>query len=154
MYTIIDLIDKLIIIERSGYELYREMAENIEYEERVKILAKVFSNQESKHIKTYENLKDRASKHNDIDIDFSIYDKAAKIIYEFSRLQTRKDIKSIKELLEFSLMFEKENLALVLSIRGIFVESQKDSETRNYEILSEIIKEEQKHVNDIEMLLK
>ena len=154
MYTIIDVIDKLIAIEKSGYELYRKMSENIEYEERVKILAKVFSNQENRHIKTYENLKDRASKYNDIDIDFSIYDKAAKIIYEFARLQTQKDIKSIKELLEFSLMFEKENLALVLSIRGIFVKSQKDSETRNYEILSEIIKEEQKHVKDIEMLLK
>ena len=154
MYTIIDLIDKLIAIEKSACQLYMKMAGNLELEEKVRILSKVFSNQENRHIKIYEDLRERASAYNDIEVDFSIYDKAAKLVYEFSRLHTRKNINDVKELLEFSLIFEKENLALLLSIRGLFVKSQQDLDTRNYQILSEIIEEEQKHVKDIEMILK
>lgn len=154
MYTVVDLIDKLIQIEKVGYELYMKIAQDLGNEERVKILAKVFSMQEKRHIKIYEDLKKRASEYDDIDIDFNIYDKAAKLIYGFSRLHTEKNISNTKELLRFSLMFEKENLALVLSIRGLFVKTQEDSETKNYKVLSEIIEEEQKHINDIENLLK
>lgn len=154
MYTVIDLIDKLIEIEKSGNELYIRMSANSQAEERVKIVAKVFSNQESKHVDIYENLRKSVYEYKDIEVDFNIYDKAVKLIYEFSRLKTTKDITKVKDLLEFSLMFEKENLALVLSIRGLFVKSQQDLDTGNYKILSEIIKEEQKHIRDIEALLK
>jgi rubrerythrin len=154
MYTVIDLIDKLIEIEKSGNELYIRMSANAQAEERVKIVAKVFSNQESKHVDIYENLRKSVYEYKDIEVDFNIYDKAVKLIYEFSRLKITKDITKVKDLLEFSLMFEKENLALVLSIRGLFVKSQQDLDTGNYKILSEIIKEEQKHIRDIEALLK
>lgn len=154
MYTIVDLIDKLIEIEKSGYELYMRMSVNSQAEERVKIVAKVFSNQESKHIGIYENLRNSAQDYKDIEIDFNIYDKAAELIYEFSTFKTTKDITNIKELIEFSLMFEKENLAVVLSIRGLFVKSHQDLDKGNYKIISQIIEEEQKHVRDIEALLK
>lgn len=154
MYTIVDLIDKLIEIEKSGYELYMEMSANSQAEERVQIVAKVFSNQESKHRGIYESLRNSAYAYKDIEIDFNIYDKAAKLIYEFSKFKTKKSITNIKELIEFSLMFEKENLALVLSIRGLFVKSQQDLDKGKYKILSQIIEEEQKHVRDIEALLK
>lgn len=150
MYNIIDLIDKLIAIEKSGHELYLKISESKDIDERVKIMAKVFSDQEKRHMQVYEDLKKRVYPYKDIDIEFSIYDKAAKLIYEFSALQTRKSIHNIKDIMEFSLGFEKENLALVLSLRGLFVRSQQDMETKNYEILSEIIKEEQKHIQNIE----
>lgn len=154
MYTIIDLIDKLIEIEKSGYELYTRVSVDSKVEERVKIVAKVFSNQESKHVEIYRKLRDSAYMHKDIEVDFNIYDKAAKLIYEFSILKTKKDITTVKELLEFSSMFEKENLALVLSVRGLLIKSQEDLDKGSYKMLSEIIKEEQKHADDIDSLLR
>ncbi|WP_161486978.1 hypothetical protein [Clostridium magnum] len=45
-------------------------------------------------------------------------------------------------------------MALVLSVRGLLIKSQEDLDKGSYKILSEIIKEEQKHVDDIDSLLR
>lgn len=153
MYKLTDLIDKLIKVEELGADLYIKKSENIQGHENIKILAKVFSNQEKKHIKIYEKLKQNISIYDDITVEFDIYDKASKLVYEFLKLQVCKDVEEIKDLLELALMFEKENLALIKSIRGLFVKASDYIETKNYKILSEIIEQEEEHVSEIEKLL-
>lgn len=154
MYTIIDLIDRLSEIEIQAYKLYLSISENIKVENSLKIMTKVFSNQEKKHLLVYEKLKEDLSSYDDIEIQFSTYDRVSTLIFEFSKVGREGDIRDVKELLKFVLTFEKENLALLLSIQGLFVKLQKDIETTNYIILSEIIKDEQQHVKLIEDILE
>ena len=153
MYTIIDLIDKLSKIDEEQYELYLQIYENIETRNSLKIIAKVLFNEEKKHLAGFQELKESSSTYTDIDVDFAIYDRAVELIYEFSKIKSKIPIANVTELLEAALIFEKENLSLVLIVQGLFVKLYKDVETRNYIILSEILKEEQKHIDVIETIL-
>ena len=153
MYTIIDLITKLTKIDEEQYELYLRISENIEIKSSLKIIAKVLFNEEKKHLAIFQELKENSSTYSDIDIDFATYDRAVELIYEFSKIKSKIPIANVTELLEAALIFEKENLSLVLIVQGLFVKLYKDVETRNYIILSEIIKEEQKHIDVIETIL-
>jgi len=154
MYTIIDLIDKLGEIDKEQYELYLRISQNIKFEGRLQVMSKVFSNQEKQHLIMFEELKKISSTYNDIEIEFSIYDRAVELIYEFSKIKTKIDINTVEELFKAALIFEKENLALVIIIIGLFVKLHNDVKTRNYIILSEIMKEEQSHVNLIQDILE
>jgi len=154
MYTIIDLIDKLAEIDEEQYKLYLRISENIDVENRLQIMAKVFSNEELKHLHIYEELKKNSSKYDDIEVEITTYDRAIELIYEFSKIKTNNHIIDVKELLKSALIFEKENLSLVLIIKELFVKIHNYVETRNYIILSEIIKEEQKHIDLIENIFK
>ncbi|HYE10992.1 MAG TPA: hypothetical protein VEF53_12500, partial [Patescibacteria group bacterium] len=118
-YTIIDLIDKFILIEQSGYEMFMKMAADEGAEERVKTLARVFAKEEERHVETYVNLRKEIAAVADIEIDLRIYDRVTKFIYEFINNNKAVSNLDIKGMLEFCLEFEKENLALVISVQGI-----------------------------------
>lgn len=152
MYTIQDIIDKLILIEKHAYEFYKSISENPHVDVKLTVVARTFSRQEQKHIKIYESLKENFSEEENNFIDFSIYDRAAKLIYEFSKMQNMQNITKLKEIVDFALNFEKENLALILSIKGLLIRSQNDVDTANYKVLLAIIEEEQKHIKDIESI--
>jgi len=154
MYTIIDIIEKFAEIDKEQYKLYSRISENVEVEDKLQIMAKVFSNQEKNHLLMFEELKKISSTYNDIEIEFSIYDRASELIYEFSKIKTNNNISDVKELLKSALTFEKENLSLVIIVSGLFVKLYDDTETRNYKILSEIMKEEERHIKLIEDFLQ
>lgn len=63
-------------------------------------------------------------------------------------------MKDIEELLKFALDFEKQTLSLVLSIQGLLIRDSADSGTVTYNVLSEIVKEEKKHIENIERFLR
>ncbi|MCB2307243.1 hypothetical protein LGL08_01335 [Clostridium estertheticum] len=154
MYTIIDLIDKLAEIDKEQYELYLRISQYIKFEARLQVMSKVFSNQEKKHLIMFEELKKISSTYDDIEIEFGTYDRAVELIYEFSKIKTKNHINNVEELFNAALIFEKENLALVIIIIGLFVKLHNHVETRNYIILSQIMKEEQSHVNLIQDILE
>ena len=154
MYTIDNLIDKLIKIEEEGSNLYLIISENNNIEKKLQIMTKVLSNEEKKHIIIYEGFKKNSTTYDNIEIELTTYDRAVELIYEFSKVKTKNNIKNVRELFKFALIFEKENLALVLIISGLFVKTHEDINSKNYMIISEIIKEEQKHVNLIEDIIK
>ncbi len=153
-YTIIDLIDKFILIERSGYEMFMRMAADEGTEERIKTLARVFAKEEERHVETYTNLREEIAAEADIEIDLRIYDRVTKFIYEFINNNKAVSNLDIKGMLEFCLEFEKENLALVISVQGIFVNEKKGADNKCYNVLTEIIHEEEKHIKNIEFFLK
>ena len=150
-YTIIDLLDKFITIEQTGYEIF---IANDEVQEKIKTLAKIFANEEKRHINLYKSLKEKMENEPDIEVDFNVYDKASTLIYEFSKTNRLKVEKNPRKLLETCLNFEKDTLALALSIRGIFMRSKDDADSTNYQVLTEIVNVEQKHVENIEIFLK
>lgn len=153
-YTTTDLIDKFILIEHSGYQMFMKMAADEGADERLKTLARVFANEEKRHAEVYEKLKKEICGELDIEIDFHVYDKVTKFIYEF--INSHKNVGSVdlRGMLEFCLEFEKENLALVMSVRGIFVDEKKGSDSMIYDVLTEIIGEEEKHIKNIEGFIK
>lgn len=153
-YTIVDLLDKFISIEQAGYKMYTEIAKTDNVENKIKTIAKIFAMEEKKHIEVYKSLKKSMEKEPDIEVDFFIYDKASTLIYQFTKLNKVPDTTSPKRLLEYCLSFEKDNLALLLSIKGILIKSKADEESINYKILSKLISEEQKHVENIKCFIE
>ena len=121
MYTIIDLIDKLSKIDEEQYELYLRIYENIETRNSLKIIAKVLFNEEKKHLDIFQELIQNSSTYSDIDIDISTYDRSVELIYEFSKIKTKDPIDDVKGLLKAALIFEKENLSLLLIVQGLLV---------------------------------
>lgn len=154
MYKLTDLIDKIIKIEELGAELYIKKSEGLEGQDNIKILAKALANQERKHVKIYEDFRENILNCEDIDVEFDIYDKASKLVYEFMHLSVSKEIHEVKDLLDLAIGFEKDHLALVKRIRGLFVSAPNDMETNNYKLLTVIISQEEEHVRDLESVLK
>lgn len=152
-YTIVDLLDKFIIIEQNGYEMFLKIAGLDNIPANIKTIAKVFAKEELRHIELYKNLKDEISGRTDIELGFDIYDKASKLISEFLKVFQQSKTENIKEILEFSLDFEKENLALLLSIQGLLVSSD-NSQSKSYKVFSEIINEELIHVENVNYFIK
>ncbi|GFP77173.1 rubrerythrin family protein [Clostridium fungisolvens] len=153
MYTIIDLIDKLISIEKNSEEGYTIVSENKELSERVRIIAKVFAKKHRRHADKYADIKRKIDLDVNIEIDFFTYDKAAKLIYEFVKLKRTNVVYSnVKDVVDTALRFQKEGLSLLLSIHGLLIKSHADIGTENYKILSDIIAEEKKHIRELEKL--
>lgn len=154
MYTILDILDKLIDIEKRAYDFYREIAEKESFEQPIKTMAKVLAREEKRHIKIYEDMKEELKDKKEIDIDFEQYDQIYKVLSTFIRRLINIDIENTDELLKYALDFEKENLALVIRIQGILVRNLEDENSKPYVVLSKLIQEETKHIENIERFIK
>ncbi len=153
MYTVVDVIDKLIDIEQMGSEIYKKIADDFPEVSSFKILALSLSKEEKRHRDYYKNLKENIKDKEDIEIDFHAYDKISKLLIEFKQSYRALNENNVQELLKFALNFEKDNLALLLNIKGRLVKSESDIKKMSYEVLCGIIKEEETHIRDIEKLM-
>lgn len=153
MYTILDITAKLIEIEKKSLELYNALKESPNVNQRVKLAAGVFAREEERHIKIYEDIKNELTKHEDLTIDFDIYDSVSKIILEFRKGLTLYEVKEVRELLVNALVFGQKKIALIISIQGLLVRKKEDAETNSYKALTRIITEEEEHIKMIETFL-
>lgn len=153
-YTIFDLIQKLIDIEKDALEIYKKIEEKSKHESQViSIVARAIEKEEQKHIEYYENLKSDLKEELNEAIDFYLYDKVAKLLFEFrSRIQLPK-IHNVQDLIKYSLEFEKNNIGLLLDIQGRLLEKMDDVNNNVYKVISTIIEEEKKHAKMFEQLL-
>lgn len=153
-YNVADLLEKFIAMESNGYELYMKIASSGEFDERIKTMARVFAREEKRHMSLYRKIKKSINTNTtNYDIDVDVYDKASKLFMEFSKRHSNIYINNPRELLQYAVDFEKENLAIALSVQGFLVRTLDDVNTEGYKILSEVIKEEEKHVKNIEAFL-
>lgn len=150
-YTMVDLLDKLIYIEEQGYEMFMNIAETHKENEKVRTLVKVFAHEEKRHAATYEALKNNIKDVITQELDITLYNKAVKFIYEFSKKERKPKMENIQDVLEYCLDYEKENLALVTIVQGTLF-NEKDTESQ--QIFARIIAEEKKHVRNIKAFLK
>ncbi len=153
MYTVIDLIEKIIIIEQKGHEIYRLISLMDDIDKNIKVVARVLASEEKRHAKIYQDLKEEVEKEDVPCIDFGTYDKASNLISSF-RYPISGHIKDIEQLLKFALDFEEQTISLVLSIQGLLIRDSADSASVTYDVLTQIIEEEKKHIKNIERFLR
>ncbi|HHT98077.1 MAG TPA: hypothetical protein GXZ90_09325 [Clostridiales bacterium] len=152
-YTILDILDKLIVIEEKGYKMYDTIYLREDIDEKIKLVAKILAAQELKHIQLYKRIKKTTEEGELPSIDFDIYDQASQLLSNFLH-PVLLDVENIKELLRFSLDYEKQNLALIITIQGLLVRGLDGSNSVTYNVLGEIIEEQQKHIQNIEGFIR
>lgn len=156
-YTMIDVLDKLITIEQNSCILYKNISKmDNSGHTAFKSAAGVLAAEEERHVEMYKTIRESLKENEslDIEIDFNIYDKASELIIAFKKRMAMPDLSNVNELLKFAFNFEKENISLILDIQGRLVMTDKDSSYINYALLSNIVKEEQKHADNIGHFLK
>lgn len=151
-YTIIDLLEKIIIIEQKGYEMYKAITLMEDIDEKIKVVARILASEEERHMQLYKKLKNEIKAETIPSIDFDIYDKASNLINSF-RYPHSEHMVDIQQLLRFALDFEEQSISLLISIRGLLVRGSDSAGTLSYNVLAGIIKEEQKHIENIERFL-
>lgn len=149
-YSIIDVIDKAIAIAYKRKELYAEISKQNNLPPSVKILSKVLADNVDKTFLYYEKLKKEVKDDESEKIDFAIYDKISFLISQFNLRVHITDATTPKEFLSFSLDFEKEILALFLDIQGRLVVTSYDTSSKSYIILSDMIKNKTKLIEDLD----
>lgn len=154
-YTIIDIIDKLIMIKMKTREIYLNISHMNREDKAFNLVAIALTKVQEKHIEYYEGLKGKIGKYIK-GIDFLIYDKISFLIDEY---KNRVDIlevnpKNMEEILNLALDFEKKNSALIIDIQGRLVKKEVDVQTKTHSILSEMIKKEQKYLDDLKNIIE
>ncbi|WP_026895947.1 hypothetical protein [Clostridiisalibacter paucivorans] len=149
-YTIIDIIDKLISIEKKSKQLYITAIKKIEDNSRIKIIFRILLKEEDRHIEYYNNLKKSLEDKAIEPINFYSYDKISHLANKFKNDMYLPNFKDIKDLIIYALDFEKANLALLMDIKGRLVLSKTDTDSIQYKIISQIVEEEKKHVKNLE----
>ncbi|KGO12290.1 hypothetical protein [Clostridium botulinum] len=152
-YTIIDIINNLIDIEKKGFSMFREISNNCK-NLRVSIVSKTISNQEKKHIQYYENLKKDIDALDKEDIDFSIYDKISSRMQQFKVSITIPIVTDTKKLINFARELSKENLALLIYIQGQLIRKETDTNMLAYNVMGKIIEEQEKYSKSLRLFYK
>lgn len=155
LYTLIDLLKKLREIEETACQMYIDIWNNCqETDIKLKTAAKVLVAEEKRHIQFYNKIIQDANDQTGIEIDFDVYDKISSLMNEFKRRIYVPELNSLRELINFACEFEKANTALLLDIRGRMVRDKEDSTNFNYVAITEIILEEIKHTEQLQMFLR
>ncbi|ALB46828.1 MULTISPECIES: hypothetical protein [Clostridium] len=146
-YTIYDLIERLIDIENNALEVYKKIEENAKEKnsKNIEIITRVIRKEEIKHIKYYERLKEKFNYELNDTIDFYLYDKVVKLLYEFKSQIRIPHVDNVQDLIKYSLEFEKNSISLLLDIRGRLLGNLNDVNNNVYKIISNIIEEERRH---------
>lgn len=153
-YTAIDLLDKVIYAGEKSKGMYDKSLERLQKNSTSYLVIKVISKNLGKNIEHYEKLKEEICITDLEEIDFVIYDKISSLINEFTNKIIFIDTIDIKSSIEVSLNFQKDVLALFISIQGWLIKSEKDIKTKTYEILGDMIKQKKKSIGKLEEFVK
>lgn len=153
-YNVLDLLDKAINIAEKRKKIYNEEITNILKDSSLYMLMNVLIKNVDRTIEYLEKLKLETDNLTGEEIDFDIYDKISFLINEFNqKLFIPKNL-NIKTLLESSLNIEKNVLALYIDIQGRLVKKKKDTETNAYKLLSKVILQKEKKIEDLQTFIK
>ncbi len=153
-YTIIDLIDKAIYIAEKRIAIYEKIGYSNAQIPAMKIMTSVLIKSMEKTVESYTMLKSQMKNEDAQEIDFLTYDKILFLINQFNRRLVTPTVSNTKELLEYAIDLENQILALFIDIQGRFVKKEEDTEHKGYKILSNLIKEKRKYLNDLKKLRK
>lgn len=153
-YNVIDLIDKSIDMEERRKKLYENIGKQQKEYSSIKIMSKVLIKNIDKTIKHYKDLNRELKSIELEEIDFWTYDKISFLINEYNKKQYEISFHNVGDYIKFSLNIEKDMYSLLIDIKGRFVKDTKDTYTKTYEILSDIISNRAKHIETLEKILK
>ncbi|OPJ62304.1 rubrerythrin family protein [Clostridium chromiireducens] len=153
-YMISDLIQKIIDIERDILKIYKEIQCMFENKPKVVgIIARAIEKEEQAHIGYYERLKEELQGDLNEVIDFYLYDKVSKLIYEFRSHLLVPKIDNVQDLIEYIVELKKNIISLLIDVQGRLLEKLDDINNNIYKVMSRIIKEEEKHEKMFEQLV-
>lgn len=153
-YTISDLLEKLINIEENTLDIYNEIQGNLESKFKAfDIIIQVIKKEELKHIKYYKDLKKEFENNSNEEIDFYLYDRVAKILFEFKNQSNLPKISNVQDLIRYAFEFEKNNIALLIDIQGRLIQKEDDMNKKVYKVINDIINEERGHEKMFEELI-
>lgn len=155
-YTVIDLLDKIINIAESKKNNYSSYLKDKKENSKDYFLVKVINKNIDKSIDYYKKLRNEVYAIDTEEIDFSTYDKISFLINEFKNSNICEDLKdkNSTKLENSYLNFQKEVLALNLSIAGRLVKNEKDTKTKAYETFQNLIEQKRKNIIEIEKFIK
>lgn len=154
-YRISDIIEKLITIEEDSVELYSRLENtNKVSSPAISLVSKALAKEEERHVLYYKELLKNVKEKNNAEIDFFLYDKAAKQLFEFRNRIASPHLDNVRDLIKFAVEFEKGSIGLILDIQGKLVEKLDDVSNEIYEVLSLVIKQEREHEKMLNSLLK
>ncbi|WP_251862525.1 hypothetical protein [Clostridium sp. Marseille-Q2269] len=154
-YNIIDLIDRSIDTGNNIIKIYIDMNKQYDDTNPFSIFSKIFMKYEKEKISYYNFLKTTLKKEKMKDIDIYTYDKISSLIAQFNNkilIKCHKD-KTIKEFIEYILDINKDIRALFIDIRGRMIQKNGDGDSYEYEVLTNIIKMEEKYIRDLEQVM-
>lgn len=152
-YNVIDLIEKATDIALKRKNKYEEISKGRYSSQSLTVTSKVLIKQIDKTVQYYKNLRAELENTELEEIDFAIYDKMSFLINEFNKKQYVSEISSPRDFFKFSLILEKDVYSLLIDIQGRFVKSENDTNTKTYEILSELINNKARLITTIENAL-
>lgn len=153
-YTFCDLLDKLINIEENALEIYDILQINLKGQfNSSDIIVNSIKKEELKHIKYYKDLKKEIENNSNEEIDFYLYDKVVKLLFEFKNQKDIPKINNAQELIKYAYELEKKNISLLINIQGRLIQKEDDVNKNMHKIIDEIIKEEEKHEKMFERLI-
>lgn len=155
-YNVIDIINKCIYIENHRRDRLISMNNKENISMKLKIIIKVFLKDIDRIINYYNQLKKNVKVEELQEIDFRTYDKISFLINEYIMTidSININVYSVKEYLKISLELAKDKYSLFIDLQGRLYNNTKDNHYKTYEILSEIIKYTQSHINMIEKTIK
>ncbi|MFD3158160.1 hypothetical protein ACFIJ5_15110 [Haloimpatiens sp. FM7330] len=153
-YNIVDIIDRVMCICEKRLKVYLDIKRNQIENTTMKLVTNVFINQEKNKIKYYEKFKSEIVIRELREIDFHIYDKISSLMTQFNYRINCTDISSVDKIVHCSLEMDKDILALFIDIRGRLVVKKEDSESLEYEILTNIIEKQEKYIKDLEKMIR
>ncbi|SUY46933.1 Uncharacterised protein [Clostridium putrefaciens] len=156
MYTVVDIIDNLSEIEKMYINFFHEVSDSDSKISSFKLVANALGKTKQNHMNFYYNLRNKMKGEEFIEVDMHDYDKISKSISEFKysfkfSFKFKCNIDVI-ELIKISLSIEKDNIALLLIIRGILVKDKNYKYKKIYECLSYIIEDKNKYILQLEKL--
>ncbi|EQB89189.1 hypothetical protein J2Z44_002891 [Clostridium punense] len=153
-YNVIDLINKSIDMEERRKKLYENIGKQQKEHSSIKIMSKVLIKNIDKTIKHYKDLNKELKNIELEEIDFWTYDKISFLINQYNKKEYEVSFDNVGDYIKFSLNLEKDMYSLLIDIQGRFVKDIKDTYTKTYEILSDIISNRVKHIETLEKILK
>lgn len=147
MYTILDIIDNLVYIVEKEISIFKDISNDENKDIRIKIMSDAIKKQCKKHKDLLENLKMKIGNELEEYVDFHSYDKISSRIQEFKGRIHKPNINSLDDFKNWLLCMEKDNLALLLDIRGRLVKKEIDINSLAYSIISRIVNEQKQYIN-------
>ncbi|MDP2277047.1 MAG: ferritin family protein [Nitrospirota bacterium] len=141
-FSISEAIEQAVQTERLGYQFYSSMAKKFEKNESFKKLFDTLAQKELRHEKTFSELKEITGDDEPEGWDEASQYLRAIVESEFflgrnKSLPSLEHVKSIGDVVNFAMGFEKETLLYFYEIRNVIKEK---------DIVDEIINEEKSHI--------
>ena len=154
MYTLVDIVDKLIDVERQARDIYEQIAIMEDAIPSVRTIARVLKSEEERHVEYYTKLRKELNQKDLPMLDFIAYDKVSSLFNEFKSRFTLPHPETPQEILHYAYRFEQENKALVIDVQGRLLARESEAGDKIEEVLYQVIKEKERHIQNLKQFLR